>query len=144
LAAEEPALLYAREEYEALAAEKAHEIALEMQPRHRAAVKSISMAIESLSRAIAAEEAVRYDFASRAPQTISTSPLLPNYSDDLGTIKLGVWEQSGKVGARSTRRRNNLMKAEYRDDFESAEHRKRRAICRCCHSGCRSRSRSQA
>ncbi|MFZ2652022.1 MAG: hypothetical protein WA210_18140 [Burkholderiaceae bacterium] len=84
---------------------ESNRIARELQPSHRNAVKEIAAALESLSRAIGSERAVRAEFARLAPEPVSA--LLPGMSPTIGT--LGEWASQPAQWSRSARKNGYLQ-----------------------------------
>ncbi|WP_024577964.1 MULTISPECIES: hypothetical protein [unclassified Afipia] len=72
-----------------------------LQPAHLAATQDIAAALETLTRAIAAADAIRAEFASSAPEP--TSALLPDVTAELRQSRLDVWNSSAASWARRLR-----------------------------------------
>lgn len=64
-------------------------IAIELQPRHREAVRNIATAFEDLSKAIADEQALHAELKQTAPLPVSN--YMPRLTDEFGDICLSVW-----------------------------------------------------
>lgn len=86
IAAAEPGFAAARDEHQMSAGILTGELAIELQPRHAAAVKAIAAALEALSRALQAEEDVRAELAMAAP--MPASPYLPDCASLLHAARL--------------------------------------------------------
>ena len=76
-------------------------IALELQPRHRAAVKKIAALIENLSRAMEVESDVRAELARTAPEP--ESGYLPNCIGGLNFGMLSEWGSPASQWAQGMR-----------------------------------------
>lgn len=72
-----------------------------LQPKHLAAAQEVAAALEHLTRAIAAADEIRAEFASTAPEP--TSALLPDLAGDLRHCRLDVWDSAAATWARRMR-----------------------------------------
>lgn len=85
----QPIYVAAHEAWEFAQNELTNRIAIGLQDVHQAAVKQIAEALESLSRAIAAEREVHAELGRLAPK--SMSGYLPNMSNELWDFAVSEW-----------------------------------------------------
>ena len=90
-----------RELWAAACRRETERVALELQPRHRAAVKAIAKALEALSLAMAEETETRAELARTAPEPVCA--YLPNCSGFLAFGSLAAWDSPASVWARHMR-----------------------------------------
>lgn len=92
LADRQPLYADARTAWELAQRRRTNEIAGDLQPRQREAVKAIAAALENLSKAIAAERAARAELKSMAP--LPESAKLPDLSGDLLDMAISEWHST--------------------------------------------------
>ena len=98
----DPKFQVERDLYQAACQRETSRVALDLQPRHRAAVKEIVKAIEALSRAMTDEIETRAELARTAPDT--SSAYLPNCVAGLTIGTLADWNSQASEWARRMRR----------------------------------------